>query len=120
MTEHLLEGKSLEWLLESATDAMVITDQEDRIILVNPPVEHLFGYPRQELIGKPMDILIPGHAGKTHHCHLTDYFAQPYTSSMGEEMELLARRQYGSEIPLYASLSPHKNQASTVCQRKYL
>jgi len=44
VTEYLLEGKSLEWLLESATDAMIIIDREGRIIVANPTIERLFGY----------------------------------------------------------------------------
>lgn len=108
MTEHSLEGKSLEWLLESATDAMVITDQEGRIILVNPPVEHLFGYPRQELIGKPMEILLPERFRHTHVSRRTDYIDQPRARTMGSGIELRGQRKDGSEFPVDVSLSPLK------------
>ena len=108
MTEHLLEGKSLEWLLESATDAMIIIDREGRIILANPTVEHLFGYPCQELIGKSLEILLPKRFRQAHHVQRTEYFAQPHVRAMGAGMELLGLRQDGSEFPVDVSLSPLK------------
>lgn len=108
MTEHLLEGKSLEWLLESATDAMIIIDREGRIILANPVIEQLFGYPRQELTGKPMEILLPERFRRAHGFQLGDYFAQPHARAMGAGMELLGLRQDGSEFPVDVSLSPLK------------
>ena len=110
MTEHLLEGKSLEWLLESATDAMIIIDREGRVILANPVIERLFGYPRQELIGKSMEILLPERFRQTHHFHLTNYFTQPHARTMGAGMELLGQRQDGSEFPVDVSLSPLKTE----------
>ena len=110
MTEHLLEGKSLEWLLESATDAMIITDREGLIILANPPVEQLFGYPRQELIGRPMEILLPERFRHAHGSQRTGYFTQPRARGMGTGMELLGQRQDGSEFPVDVSLSPLKTE----------
>jgi len=110
VTEHLLEGKSLEWLLESATDAMIITDREGRIILANPPVEQLFGYPRQELIGKPMEILLPQRFRHAHGSQRTNYFDQPRARNMGTGMELIGQRQDGCEFPVDVSLSPLKTE----------
>jgi PAS domain S-box-containing protein len=110
VTEYQLEGKSLEWLLESATDAMIITDREGRIILANPPIERLFGYPRQALIGKPLEILLPERFRQTHHFQLTDYFAQPHARTMGAGVELFGLRQDGSEFPVDVSLSPLKTE----------
>ena len=110
MTEYLLEGKSLEWLLESATDAMIIIDREGRIIVANPTIERLFGYPRQELTGKSMEILLPERFRQKHHFNLTDYFAQPHARAMGAGMELLGRHQDGREFPVDVSLSPLKTE----------
>ncbi len=106
MAEHFLEGKSLEWLLESATDAMMIIDREGRIIIANPTIEQLFGYPRQELIGKSMEILLPERFRNSHHNQLTNYFIQPSARAMGAGMELLGLRQDGNEFPVDVSLSP--------------
>ncbi len=110
MTEHFLEGKSLEWLLESATDAMFIIDQEGRIVIANPAVERLFGYPRQGLIGKSMEMLLPERYRKTHHFQLGDYFTRPHARAMGTGVELLGLRQDGSEFPLDVSLSPLRTE----------
>jgi two-component system sensor kinase FixL len=110
VTEHLLEGKSLEWLLESATDAMIIIDREGRIILANPIIEKLFGYPRQELTGEPMEVLLPERFRHVHHSQRGNYFAQPHARAMGTGMELLGLRQDGSEFPVDVSLSPLKTE----------
>lgn len=110
MTEHLLEGKSLEWLLESAADAMIIIDREGLIILTNPTVERLFGYPRQELIGKSMELLLPERFRHTHHFQRGDYFAQPHARTMGAGMELRGLRKDSSEFPVDVSLSPLKTE----------
>ncbi len=67
MTEYIIEGKSLEWLLESATDAMIIIDKEGRVIAANSTIEQLFGYPHHELIGKSMEILLPERFRQMHH-----------------------------------------------------
>ena len=96
--------------MESATDAMIIIDTEGRIVVANPTIEQLFGYPRQELIGKSMEILLPERVRKTHHFHLTDYFVHPHARAMGADMELLGLRQDGSEFPVDVSLSPLKTE----------
>ena len=106
MTEHFLEGKSLEWLLESATDAMFIIDQEGRIVIANPAVEQLFGYPRHGLIGKPMEALLPERYRNPHASMFAGYFSQPAARTMGSGRELSGLRQDGSEFPLDVSLSP--------------
>lgn len=106
MTEYFLEEKSLEWLLDSATDAMLIVDSEGRIIIANPTVEQLFGYSRQELIGKSMEILLPERFRKPHQFQFAGYFTQPGARTMGSGRELVGLRQDGSEFPLDVSLSP--------------
>ncbi|MFZ1548530.1 MAG: PAS domain S-box protein [Candidatus Nitrotoga sp.] len=106
MTENSLEGKSLEWLLKSASDAMIIIDRQGRIILANPPAEHLFGYPYHDLNGKQMESLLPERFRQKHHFQFGDYFARPHARAMGAEMELVGLRQDGSEFPVDVSLSP--------------
>ena len=89
---------------------MIIIDREGRIVVANPTIEQLFGYPRQNLIGKSMEILLPERVRKGHHFHLADYFAQPHARGMGAGMELLGQRQDGSEFPVDVSLSPLKTE----------
>jgi len=106
MTEHILEGQTLDWLLTAATEAMLIVDREGQIVLANPPVEKLFGYSRAELIGQPLELLIPERFRAPHVTQRTDYFADPHARPMGIGMALCARHRDGGEFPVEVSLSP--------------
>ena len=93
-------------LLESAPDAMVIADMDGRIILVNGQLDTLFGYTRDELIGQPVEMLVPERLREQHIAHRADYQASPRVRAMGEGYELFGRRKDGSEFPIEISLSP--------------
>ncbi|HHS83470.1 MAG TPA: EAL domain-containing protein [Gammaproteobacteria bacterium] len=101
-TEALFSG-----LLESAPDAIVITDAEGRVILANKRLEQLFGYQREELIGQAIEILIPTAARASHIALRNDYTTRPETRPMGQHSVLLARKKDGSSFPVEISLSPH-------------
>ncbi len=93
-------------LLESAPDAMVIVDQRGRIVLVNSRTEEMFGYPRHELLGYSVEVLIPERFHERHLEHRTKYVDGPRKRAMGEELELFGLRKDGTEFPLEVSLSP--------------
>lgn len=99
------EGKFRN-LLESAPDAMVIVDGTGRIQLVNAQTEKLFGYSRAELIGQPVEVLVPPRFQQHHVEHRQGYSHLPRTRSMGAGLELYGRRKNGTEFPVEISLSP--------------
>jgi PAS domain S-box-containing protein len=91
--------------LEFAPDAVIGVDEEGEIRLVNSRTEAVFGYPRHELIGRPVEMLVPRASRPGHVMHRDRYFEAPRTRPMGAGLDLHARRKDGSEFPCEISLS---------------
>jgi PAS domain S-box-containing protein len=89
-----------------APDAIVEVDRAGQIVLVNGQTEALFGYPRDELLGQPVELLLPQRLRDIHVSHRAGYLAAPHIRPMGSQLELLARRKDGSEFPVEISLGP--------------
>lgn len=93
-------------LLEAAPDAMVIVDDSGIIRLVNAQTEALFGHGREELLGQPVELLIPHRFHGQHTAHRSGYTANRQVRPMGAGLELHGLRKDGTEFPVEISLSP--------------
>lgn len=93
-------------VLESAPDAMIIIDEQGKIAIVNAQVEKMFGFERQEILGRPIETLLPERLREQHVSHRGKFVSGPKLRPMGEGMDLVAMRKDGSEFPVEISLSP--------------
>src|SRR5689334_2633928 len=100
------QGERFRLLLDTAPDAIVVVGRDGKIALVNLQTEKIFGYPRAELLGQSLELLIPERFRGTHGGHVVRYFTHPGTRPMGSGLELFGRRSDGSEMPIEVSLSP--------------
>ena len=101
-------------LLESAPDAMVAISPDGTILLVNAQAERLFGYPRAELLGMPIETLVPDRFRDRHPQHRESYSHEPKVRPMGAGLDLFGRRKDGQEFAAEISLSPIATEAGTL------
>ncbi|HEY4243233.1 MAG TPA: PAS domain S-box protein [Kofleriaceae bacterium] len=101
-------SRPYERLFEYAPDAILIVGTDGRIRLVNAQTEALFGYARAELVGQPLELLVPNRFRGGHAAHMHAYFAQPSPRPMGSGLRLFGRRKDGVELPIEVSLSPQR------------
>jgi PAS domain S-box-containing protein len=106
LTERRQAERRFQGLLESAPDGLLIVDPQGIIVLVNSQTERIFGYSRRELLGQPIESLIPTRFRAGHPAQLQSYFAQPQVRTLGIGREVFARHADGSEFPVEVSLSP--------------
>jgi PAS domain S-box-containing protein len=100
----------LRSIIEGAPSGILVVRSDGEIRRVNQQVERIFGYSRDELVGKKVEVLIPQHLRAVHRQHRTDYVQHPSTRPMGLGLHLMARRKDGSEFPVEIHLSPVTNE----------
>lgn len=106
ITEQKQAEEMLRSLVDAAPDATIVIREAGTIVLVNKQLENVFGHARQDLIGKPLSILIPERFHELHPQHRLDYFSEAKLHTIGTALKVFGRRWDGSEFPAEISLSP--------------
>lgn len=103
-----MEGKEgIEAMFLYATEGILVANDKGEIIRTNPSVEKLFGYDKDDLIGKKIETLVPKRLSGKHINHRDKYVHNPHARSMGAGMDLYGLKKDGTEIPVEISLSPY-------------
>jgi len=106
ITERKKAEERFRLVVESAPNAMILINQEGIITLTNKQTEVLFGYDRQELIGRKLEMLLPERYAGNHANHRDGFFKKPKTRAMGVGRDLFARRKNGTEVQVEIGLNP--------------
>lgn len=93
-------------IVEAAPNAIILAGRDGKIVLVNAQTEKLFGYTRRELLGHPVEMLVPERFRAAHPGHRTRFFAEPSARSMGAGRDLYGLRKDGHEFPVEIGLNP--------------
>jgi PAS domain S-box-containing protein len=106
LTSQLQAEHNLRLVIESAPNGVVMVNADGEMVLVNAQTEKLFGYAREELLGQPVELLVPERLREKHPGYRSDFFSNPAARSMGVGRDLHGRRKDGSEFPVEIGLAP--------------
>lgn len=106
VTERRRAEQKIQALLEAAPEAMLVVNEEGNMVLANAEVETMFGYRRDELLGSPVEMLVPLSYRARHPSHRADFLAAPRRRLMGPGLNLYGMRKDGSQFPVEVSLAP--------------
>src|SRR5262249_42771732 len=106
ITERKQAEEKFRLAVEASPSGIVLVNREGNIALVNAQTERMFGYDREELIGKPVEMLLPKRFASEHSGYRAKFLAAPEARAMGAGRELFARRKDGREFPVEIGLNP--------------
>jgi PAS domain S-box-containing protein len=106
ITERKRQEEKFRAVVEAAPTAMIMIDDTGSIVLTNAQVEKMFGYQREELLGKKVDVLVPDNVRGGHPKMRDGFFSDPRPRQMGAGRDLNGRRKDGSLIPVEIGLNP--------------
>jgi PAS domain S-box-containing protein len=106
MTDRYRWEQKLRGLLDAAPDATVVVNERGEIVLVNRQVTNVFGYQKEELVGQPIDVLVPERLRGGHSSYRSGFFSDPRARPMGAGLDLYGLHKSGKEFPVEISLSP--------------
>jgi PAS domain S-box-containing protein len=98
-------------VIEAAPTGMLMVGQDGRMVLANAGIARLFGYAREEVLGQPVELLLPERFRKQHPAYRDSFFASPSIRSMGAGRQIFGRHKDGSELPIEIGLSPVQTDA---------
>jgi len=113
LAEEATQGyERVQKLLQDAPDAILSVREDGTIARINKVAQEMFGFSEAELLGSPIERLIPSRFGWSHVRHRAGFVEQPSSRHMGKRLDLLARKRDGSEFPVEVSLSPFEDRGS--------
>lgn len=112
-TKGHLANEIFRLIVERSPTALVMVDEKGQVVLTNAEMERLFGYHRSELIGQPVELLVPDRFRKDHSTFRTSFMHDPTTRAMGAGRELYGQRRDGSELPIEIALTPIESSDGT-------
>lgn len=108
ITERKRNEERIHLVVEASPNAMIMANDQGQITLVNRQAEVLFGYERTELLGQPLEVLLPERYRAAHPGHRRSFFQDPSTRAMGAGRDLYGRSKDGTEVPIEIGLNPIK------------
>lgn len=114
ITARIRAQEMIRLAVEAAPNGMIMTDSTGRITMVNSQIEILFGYSREELLDKTIDILVPDRFREIHPQVRTSYFRYPISRAMGKGRDLYALHKNGREFPVEVGLNPLQSEMGTM------
>ncbi len=104
------DERQVNALFEHATEGIILTNQQGKIVLVNPAAARLFEYERDELLGQPIETLIPSRFHTGHEQYRQGFYKHPSSRTMGHGRDLYAKTKSGREFPVEVSLSHYQQK----------